>query len=165
MLMRFNFRVKIAILTVFFMIAKSQTLEGVTSLQKDGSHIVMWDLEKCSLKEAEKTLKKVQRRFRLSDIYITSDMQGSYRGWCYSKVDFRRYLEILLKTKFLDWNFFYWTVVRGKATLRTSNKKNRPPQRVVSVLESFPAPFPSSCQKVVYDTGLTKRGLAILLGD
>jgi hypothetical protein len=163
--MRFNFRFKIANLTVFFMIAETQRLEGVTSLQSDCSHIVMWDLENCTQQEAERSLKEVQRKHGLSHIYLVSDVERSYRGWCYSRVDFETLLKILLGTRFLDWNFFYWTVVRGKATLRTSNKKDRPPQRVVSVLESFPAPFPSSCQKVVYGTGLTKRGLTILLGD
>jgi len=104
------------------------------------------------------------RKFHLSHIYITSDLEGSYRVWCYSKVDFKRYLEILLKTKFLDWNFFYWTVVRGKATLRTSNKQNRPPQKVVGILQSYSVPFPESCEKVVYDTGIEKRGTSVLLG-
>jgi hypothetical protein len=72
---------------------------------------------------------------------------------------------IIILTEFLDWNFFYWTVTRGKATLRTNNKKNRASQRVVSVLKSYPDSFPSSCEKVVYDTGLAKRGLTVLLGD
>ena len=58
-----------------------------------------------------------------------------------------------------------WTVKRGKATLRTSSKKNRAPQKVVTVLKSYPVSFPSSCEKVIYDTGLKKRGLNVLLGD
>jgi hypothetical protein len=50
-------------------------------------------------------------------------------------------------------------VRRGKATLRTVNKK-RPTQRVVSVLKSFPYPIftdKSIVEKVVYDTGIAKR--------
>jgi uncharacterized Fe-S cluster-containing protein len=66
---------------------------------------------------------------------------------------------------FLDWNFFHCTVERGKATLRTSNKKNRKPQKIVSVLSSYSVSIPESCQKVVYDTGVEKRGTTILLGD
>jgi hypothetical protein len=140
-------------------------LEGVSSLQLDGKHIIMWDLEKCSLKQAKETLRKLQGKYCLSDIFIVSDIEGSFRAWCFSKVEFKIFLKILLETEFLDWNFFYGTVNRGKATLRTNNKKNREPQRVVSVLESYPVSFPSSCEKVVYDTGLAKRGLTILLGD
>jgi hypothetical protein len=62
------------------MLAKTQTLEGVTSLQSDNSHIVMWDLENCTLEEAERTLSKLQRKYRLSHIYVASDVEGSYRA-------------------------------------------------------------------------------------
>jgi len=162
--MRFNFRAKIGNFTLFFMVAKTQTLEGVTSLQPDGTHIVLWDLEKCTLEQAEITLRKVQKKYCLSHIFIVSDIERSYRAWCFSKVNFKNYLMILLDTDFLDWNFFYWTVKRGKATLRTSNKKNREPQKIVSVLESYPVPIPLQFEKVVYDTGIEKRGLTVLLG-
>jgi hypothetical protein len=163
--MRLNFRVKIVNITFFAMVAKTQRLEGVSSLQKDGKHIVMFDLENCSLVQAEKTLRRIQRKYHLSDIFIVSDVEKSYRAWCYSKVGFVTFLKILLDVKFLDWNFFYWTVKRGKATLRTSTKKGRQPQRVVSILKSYYAPIPNSCEKVVYDTGLMKRGFTVLLGD
>jgi hypothetical protein len=163
--MRYNFRVKFCNLTFFAMIAKTQRLEGVSSLQRDGKHIVMFDLENCSLAQTEETLRDVQRKYHLSDIFIVSDTEKSYRAWCYSKVDFVTFLKILLDVEFLDWNFFYWTVKRGKATLRTSAKKGREPQSVVSILKSYYAPIPNSCEKVVYDTGLTKRGFTILLGD
>ena len=117
------------------------------------------------MKDTEETLSKVQDKYRLSHIYIVSDVEGSYRAWCYSKVDFKILLKILLDTEFLDWNFFYWTVKRGKATLRTGNKKNRLPQKIVSVLGSHSVSIPLSCEKVVYDTGLTKKGLTVLLGN
>ena len=161
---RLNFRAKIADLTFFVMVAKTQTLEGVTSLQSDGSHIVMWDLEKCTLKEAEETLVEVQRIYGLSHIYIVSDTEGSYRAWCFSKVGFKKFLHILLDTDHLDTIFFDYTVKRKKATLRTSNKKDRPPQKLLSVLGSYPVPIPETAEKVTYDTGLVKRGKSILLG-
>jgi len=56
-------------------------------------------------------------------------------------------------------------VSRSKATLRISNKKNREPQKIVSVLESYFVPIPKSCQYVIYDTGIQKRGLTVLLGE
>jgi hypothetical protein len=63
----------------------------------------------------------------------------------------------------MDWNFFWWTVARGKATLRTGNKKDRPPQKIVSVLESYPVPIPETWERVIYDTGMEKRGKNIFL--
>jgi hypothetical protein len=151
-------------ITFFFMLAKTQTPEGVTSLQPDGTHIVLWDLENCTLEQAEETLRAVQIKYELSHIYIASDAEGSYRAWCFSKIEYKTLLHILLDTEHLDPIFFYYTVKRKKATLRTSNKKGRPPQKLASVLESYPAPIPETWEKVTYDTGLVKRGRSILLG-
>jgi hypothetical protein len=147
------------------MLSETQTLEGITSLQKDGKHIVMFDLENCSLEQAKETLRIVQRKYGLSDIFIVSDKDRSFRAWCYSKVDFKTYLKILLDVDYLDYNFFYWTVQKSKATLRTNNKKNRQPQKIVSVLQSYPVSIPESCEKVIYDTGVQKRGLTVFLGE
>ena len=164
--MRFNFRVKIGNLTLFAMIAKTQTLEGATSLQPNGRHIIMWDLENCTLRKAEKTLTDIQNKYRLSHIYIVSDNENSYRAWCFSKVEFTTFLKILVDSlSILDYNFFYYTVKRKKATLRTGSKKGRPAQKLVSVIKSYPIPFDQSVvEKVVYDTGLEKRGVSLLLG-
>ena len=147
------------------MIARTQSLEGITSLQPEGKHIVMWDLENCSLLKARTVLQDVQVKYGLSDIFIVSDCENSYRAWCYSKVDFDIFLKILVDClDILDYNFFYYTVKRRKATLRTSSKKGRAPQKVVGVLYSFSVPINSIVEKVVYDTGLQKRGVSILLG-
>jgi hypothetical protein len=122
--------------------------------------------DNCALHKLEEKFREIQNKYSLSDIFIVSDKEGSYRIWCFTKVKFVTLLKILLDAHdFLDWNFFYWTVARGKATLRTNNKKNRPPQKIVSVLYSYPVPIPESYQRVIYDTGVEKRGLSILLGD
>lgn len=71
----------------------------------------------------------------------------------------------LLDAGILDYNFFWWTVNRSKSTLRTSSKKGRPKQELVSVLKSYSVPDALSREKAVYDTGLTKRGLTIFLGE
>lgn len=165
--MRFNFRLKIRNLTFFAMVAKTQTLEGVTSLQKNGKHFPMWDIEGCTLKEAEITLLNVQRKYCLSDIFITSDKEKSYRAWCFYPVDFKTFLKILLDTDHIDHNYFDYTVKRERATLRTGNKKGRNPQEIVSVLKSYPQNIPvgkSIIQKVVYDTGIEKKGISLLIG-
>ncbi len=164
--MRFNFRIVKFGWTFFFMLAKTQSLEGLTSLLSDGRHIVMWDLENCNLEEASRILIRVQRKNNLSHIYIVSDAEGSYRAWCFSSVTFKKFLRILVDSlEIIDYSFFYYTVKRLKATLRTSNKKKRPPQRLVRVLESYPTDFPIKMEKVIYDTGLVKRGYTISLGD
>jgi hypothetical protein len=167
--MRFNMRIKIREWTFFMMLAKTQTLEGVTSCsfsedgKPDGMHFPMWDLEECTLEEAYTSLRIVQEKYSLGDIFVTSDKEGSYRAWCFTRVPLKTYLHILLDTEHLDWNFFYWTVHRGKATLRTSNKQKRQPQKVIKILRGYPEMFPTKVEQVIYDTGTEKRGRNILL--
>jgi hypothetical protein len=163
---RLNFLFKIGNLTIFFMVSSTQSLEGVTSKIGKDEHLVLWDLEKCTLEQAKETLTNVQYKYRLGDIFIVSDCEGSYRAWCFSRRSFKEYLKILLDTEHLDWNFFYWTVKRGQATLRTSNKQGRPPQKVVAYLNGYePTEIPAKMVHVLYDTGLEKRGVVIKVGQ
>jgi len=163
---RINFLLKLRNITIYFMISASQTLEGVTSKVGEDKHIILWDLENCSLEQAKQVLAEVQAKYRLGDIWITSDAEGSFRAWCFSVRSWKEYLKILLDTPFLDYNFFFWTVKRGSATLRTSNKEGRPPQQVVAWLRGYePTQIPTQLTRVLYDTGLEKRGLTVMLKD
>jgi len=165
-IMRWNLRIRKFGYNFFVNLSNIQTLEGVTSLLKSGKHIVMWDLEDCTLEQAEETLMKVQISYNLSDIFIFSDKERSYRAWCFKIVNFKTLLKILLDTDYVDWNFLYYTFKRKKATLRLNNKKNRPKQELVSVLKSYSVSIPKKAlEKVVYDTGIEKRGISIILGE
>lgn len=168
--MRLNFRAKFRNVTFFTMLATTQTIEGLSSLQEDESHIIMFDSkDDCDLYDLEECWRTIQQEYGLSDVFIVSDKIGSYRVWCLTKVDFATFLKILLDAyDYIDYNFFYYTVKRKKATLRTGSKKDRPTQRVVSVLKSYPVSFShDNCvvEKVIYDTGLEKIGKSILIGD
>jgi hypothetical protein len=152
------------------MLAQHQTLEGISSLVGKHKglrlHIVLWDLEKCSLEEAKTTLKKVQKDYGLSDIFIVNDgYPRTFRAWCFSIVPLRLFLRILIDTQYIDYSFLYYTFRRQKATIRTSRKKDRLNQKVVACLKSYHMPIPTNFQKVTYDTGLVKRGRTILIGD
>ena len=154
--------------TVFSMFALTQTLEGVSSLLENGLHMPLFDVENCSREKAEFELRKLQFKYRLSDIFLVSDSDRSFRAWCFGQVKYTDYLRMqldLLDAGVLDYNFFWRTVKQGKSTLRVSSKENRPPQHVVSVLKSYSVPFPKSVEKVIYDTGIQKRGLTVFLGE
>jgi hypothetical protein len=101
----------------------------------------------------------------LSNIYIKSDAENSFRIWCFSLVDYKTLLKILLDFEHLDMVFFVYTVRRNKASLRDSKKKGRPVEKVVAVLESYWMPIPEYVEEVFYDTGVVKKGLAISLGE
>jgi hypothetical protein len=131
---RFNLRITTSRFTGFVMLARSQRIEGITSqvYDKNGKptnfHYPMWDLEGKNIEETKKTLKKVQIRYGLGNIYLTSDNHGkTYRGWCFSIVTFETYIKILVDSlSVIDYGFFYYTIKRKEATLRLSQKEGRP---------------------------------------
>jgi len=168
--MRLNFRIKKFGFTLFFMLSKTQTIEGITSLLPNGLHNPFFDIENCSLEQAENGLGKVQVSYNLPDTYMASDKNESFRAWCFAEVRFTDYLRMqldLIDNGLLDYNFFWWTVKQCKATLRLSGKRYRPLQQVVSVLKSYSVPIPDTGlrERVVYDSGIEKRGLTIFLGN
>jgi len=164
---RVYFRMKRFNRVLTFNFAHVQTLEGVSSLipNSNGKHNILWDIEGCTLEECKEALRYPQKKYDLSDIFIVSDAERSYRAYCYLQVDFKTLLKILLDTDYLDPIFFEYTVRRKKATLRTSQKKGRPKQKVVAVLWSYPVAIPKGkVEKVIYDTGVEKEWLSIILG-
>lgn len=153
--------------SILILFAKTQRLHGITSLipNSDNKHIILADIENCTLKQAIEESRYVQQKYDLSHMYIESDAENSFRVWCFSIVDYKTLLKILLDFDHLDMVFFDYTNRRKKASLRDSNKKNRRSQRIVAVLESYPMPVPEYVQEVFYDTGIVKKGIAISLGD
>lgn len=141
---------------IFTNIAQVQTLKGITS-KVGNKHFILWDIENVSLHKAVNVLTKIQKKWKLSNIYITSDKESSYHAFCYSLVSFKTMLKILLdSTSIIDWSFFVWTCHRKASTIRLSNKKNRPSQELVRVIRSYFAPIPKKVVKVIYDTGIEK---------
>jgi len=153
--------------SLLFLFAKTQTLEGITSLIPNSGkkHIILADVENCSYEQVIKETEYVQRKYGLSHMYIYSDAERSFRIFCYSLVDYKTLLKILLDFEHLDIIFFDYTVKRKKATLRISKKENRPFPKLVKVLETYPMPFPKVVEQVFYDTGVVKKGISFTLGD
>jgi hypothetical protein len=129
--------------------------------------MVLFDLDKkkYDLNQIKEFLRKIQQKYDLSNIYILSDKEGSYRAWCFSQVEFPTYIRILADSlEIIDYNFFYWMVHQSKSTLRISPKIDRPQQKVIAVLESFYLPLPFDLlEKAIYDTGLDKVGIYVKL--
>jgi hypothetical protein len=153
------------------MLSKAQRIEGITSKCLDEPkekhlHYPFFDLEKCTLEEAKEKLLEIQKEFRLGDIYIFSDKEESFRAWCFSKRSFVEYIHILVHSfPLLDYGFFIWTVRRGGATLRISNKADRPSQKCVAFLSGYEkTALPQKAEFILYDTGLEKQGKTIQLG-
>jgi len=153
--------------SILILFAITQRLHGITSLvpNSGGKHIILGDIENCTLEQVIEEARFVQEKYGLSNIYIKSDAENSFRVWCFSLVDFKTLLKILLDFKHLDMVFFAYTVKRNKVSLRDSKKKGRPPEKVVAILESYWMPIPEPIVEVFYDTGIVKQGFAISLGE
>jgi hypothetical protein len=162
--MKVAIRIKKFGINLTVMISQYQSLGGITSLLPNGLHMPMWDMDDCSLDECIDSLCYVQKLRDLSNIYILSDKLESYRSICYSQVNFNTFLKILIDTEHIDYGFFCDMVERMKATIRLTNKIDRPNTNVF-ILKSYPVPFPEKIQLVEYDTGLQKTGKLIELGD
>ena len=120
------------------------------------------------METVEQELGKIQLKHNQSDFYITSDKKESYRSYCFNEVKMTDYMRMqldLIDVGILDYNFYYWTVNKSEATLRTGSKKNRPKQELVSTLHSYSVPIPEKVKRACYDTGIDKRGLTIFLGE
>ena len=162
--MRFSTRIKIGNITLFGMLSSTQRLSGITNKIDKDKFFIMWDMENCSLPDCIGSLKNIQEKYNLGEIFITSDIEKSYHGYCFDIVTFRRFLSIVCETKFCDWNFIRWSVVRGQATLRTSKKRNRDRQKVVAILKGHHNKIIENPIRVIYDTGINKRGMVLNIG-
>lgn len=164
--MRINFRIKLKTLTFFGMVSTTQSLTGITSKlhpTKD-YHMLFWDMENCTLVQAVEELSRIQKKYCLPKIEIVSDKDGSFRGICFTALTFKKYVHILTDTKYVDWNFIFWTVQRGEATIRMTQKQFRELMKVVAVLESdYEGVTIKNLPTVKYDTGKQKGGVVTVI--
>ena len=145
----------------------TQWLNGVTSRipKTDGLHIVLVEFDDVSLDKVIEALIRVQDDYDLSNWYIFSDKEGSYRAFCFKAVNFKFLMHIQLDTKYIDKNYIGYTLNRGKATLRTGKKLGRlVKQELVAIVESYFEPIPKAYERVLYQTGITKEGIEFHIG-
>lgn len=169
--MRFNLRIKIRNTTFFAMISQTQTVSGITSLVKnvksvkDNLHMLFWDLEDCVLMGVINELARIQDKYDLGEIYIYGDSkQGkTFNAVCFTPTKFARYLKILIDTYHVDYLFYKYTVMRGKATIRLTNKKNRKEHKLLYTIKGRKERIPELMESVIYDTGLMKGGRTLEL--
>ncbi len=164
--MRLHLRLRFGNYTFTALLIKTQWLKGLMSkVQKPNKQnltYIFWDLEGCTEQEAKDALSVIQVIYKLGDIVLYSDYPKSYRAMCYSIRPFKEYLKILLDTPFVCYNFFYWTVRRGCATIRISNKLDREQQKIVALLKGYEeTQVPEKLLMAIYETGAVKTGRVI----
>lgn len=162
---RISFRFELMGFTLFFMVAKTQTIIGMSSKIRHNRHIVLWDLDKCNLSEAIRTLTEVQFKYHLSDIAIYGDRNNGFCAICYKVVDFITMLRILIDTDYIDEGFLSYTAKRNKATLRLSRKEGRDEMKIKSVLRSYHISAPLQVERIIYKTGILKPEEGLRIGN
>jgi len=115
-------------------IARVTQVIGVNSMLDDGRHILMWDFDEVSLGHVKDALRIVQTRYFLSDIHIFKTSEpDNYIAYCFTAVDWRRAVEIVAVTYYVDWQFLRFGVYRGHFTLRVSPKTLEEPKPVFRI--------------------------------
>jgi hypothetical protein len=162
---RLNIRFKFGNVTIFFMVALTQTLKGISSKIEWNKHIILWDLDKCNITQAERALRDVQDKYNLSDIHIFSDRNDGFCAICFKQVTYIELLRIIIDTQYIDVGFISYTAKRNKATLRMLRKEGRPELKILSTLKTYSIPLPDNMEFVTYDTGLVKDGISLGVKD
>lgn len=162
---RINIRFKLGNITIFFMIAKTQTLRGISSKIGWNQHIILWDLDNCNIEQATESLRNVQEKYKLSDIYIFGDRDNGFNAICFKQVTYIELLRIIIDTEYIDVGFISYTAKRNKATLRMTQKQDRRDLAIHALLKTYEVPLPDNMEFVTYDTGLVKDGISLGVKD
>lgn len=107
-----------------FGLQKCYPLKGITSICKDGKHIILWDLDGIDIVKSDliKKMKKIQTQYELSNIYLFKSSTDHYHAYCLKKYDFKDMFDIIRMTPDTDPNFLIYTAKRSETTLRVSPK-------------------------------------------
>ncbi len=87
---------------------------------------MMWDFDNKGEDDVKNALVDVQKRFKLSRIYLlNTGLEGYYHAYCFKAHSWGDTLKILAETEGLDQVYFKIGVIRGYFTLRYTPKKKR----------------------------------------
>jgi len=136
------------------LLLRTQVTKGISNevTNEPDKYYIFWDLDNCSQEKALISLNNVQISYNLADIFVVSDKENSCRAFCFSKRDFKTYIDILFDTKYVDYSFITWTIRRKKAILRTASKLNRAEPSVVKLEGYEPYEFPKRMIREIYET-------------
>lgn len=127
-------RIKVCGVRATFTIARTTKVIGVNSQLEDGRHILMWDFDEVGLSEVAEALTPIQTRYFLSSIYILQTRYPNHHiAYCFTACEWRKVIEILASTRFVDLNFIKYGVYRGRFTLRVTPKNVTIPKLVLTL--------------------------------
>ena len=116
-----------------------QLVAGINSgLPTDANHFINWDFDDIRYTQMIYSLRFVQHRFELGDIFVMTDSETcNFRAVCYTSVPFLKMIEILAGTPYIDPDFVRISLRRRYSTVRLSPKIERSPPRMLGILKSI----------------------------
>ena len=101
-------------------------VKGLNSECKDGTHIGMVDIDNDDIQYLREELKRVMFTYGVprADIMSTGK-PGGYHVYLWKGFTFRESLRVMLEFPTCDLAHVRWTIKRGHATLRLTDKKGR----------------------------------------
>jgi len=133
--LKYTIRYKWWKILIYGFITTTQRCKGITSkTDRENYHYVLWDFDNTPLYNVKEQLEMICMKYNLIGAVIFSDKENSYRAFSETVVDYKTLLKIILETEYVDRMFFKWTVKRGYATIRISNKKNRPDNNIIAIV-------------------------------
>jgi hypothetical protein len=92
--------------------------------KKLGMHVTFWDFTEKDLQKIKESLKFIRRRKNLGVIYLfQSGSRKSYRAICLDKLPLAEMVRVICETPGVDLAFIKWTMLRRRATIRITPKK------------------------------------------
>ena len=133
--MKYTIRKQFWNILIYGFITTVQKQDGIMSIIPDSeNHYVLWDMDNLSYAECIFNISKIANEYNLKNVVIMSDKENSYRAFSPTPVEWKTLLKILIDTEGVDYLFFKWTVRRGYATIRLSDKIGRNENKIIQIL-------------------------------
>ena len=104
----------------YFGLVRFDVVEGYNSRLPDGQHCLFWDFDDVDLSTIRFALEVMQRRYKLSTIYILQTSRGGYHANCWREYPWTEARTIVANTPFVDKKFLAISIIREFFTLRFS---------------------------------------------
>ena len=133
--MKYTIRRQFWNILIYGFITTTQKQTGIMSIIPETEyHYVLMDMDNQDYSTVIQNLNPIIAQYNLENVVLMSDKEDSYRIFSPTPVTYKTLLQILLNTKGVDYLFFKWTVRRGYATIRLSNKKGRNAVKIINIL-------------------------------
>lgn len=127
---------------VAFYVRRTHFTGGFNSNLKNGGHMLMFDFDNITLRQAETELRHVQDVYRLPTIYVlNTGRPDSWHAYCFRRSSIYEAMKIAMDCPSIDMNFIGFGAYRKHFTIRLAPKGGR----AVEIVERLYSPHLEDC--------------------